>query len=247
MGYGCDNEPSYMKRSIPFVFVLILVTGFISFVVAGPYSRDLVSKDKWFCEIEKLTEMDKVSPPPQGGVVFVGSSSIRMWKSLESDFPDIPVIRRGFGGSHMSDALYFADRIVIAYKPGAVVLYEGDNDLQDGKSIESITREYQLFCERIHQSLPDCQIHFIAVKASLARWENREKIQAFNQSIRQFSAQDSRLKFIDVFQPMLGDDGLPRKSLLDSDDLHLSSEGYKLWTQVIRQSLDSADRSPNSR
>lgn len=236
-----------MKRSILFHFVLILVTGFISVVVAGPYSRDIVSNDKWFCEIQKFTENDKVSPPPQGGVVFVGSSSIRMWKSLESNLPDYPVIRRGFGGSHMSDALYFADRIVIAYKPGTVVIYEGDNDLQDGKSIESITQDYRRFCQRVHQSLPDCHIHFISVKASLARWNNRERIRALNQSIREFCAQDNRLKFIDVFQPMLGDDGMPEKSFLDKDDLHLSAAGYRLWTRVIRESLDSAHQSPSAK
>lgn len=201
-------------------------------------SRDIVTQEKWFDEIQKFADADIKNPPPQNSIVFVGSSSIRKWASLESDFPEYSVVRRGFGGSHMSDALYFCDRIVLPYKPKAVIVYEGDNDLNSGKSGEDILNDYQHFCRLVHAENPDCKIIFISVKASISRWELRDKIRSFNQSVKSWSDSDDRLGYVDAFDTMLGDDGRPRPELLDKDNLHLSPDGYKLWTSLVKSELN---------
>ena len=91
-------------------------------------------------EIRAFEQADIVSPPPANPVLFVGSSSIRVWPDLPGDFPDYPVMNRGFGGSQMSDVLYYFDRIVAPYDPAIILVYEGDNDLAAGKSFAHLSR-----------------------------------------------------------------------------------------------------------
>jgi lysophospholipase L1-like esterase len=192
---------------------------------------------RWEPDIRKFEDADRTSPPPAGAVLFVGSSSIVKWTSLAQDFPDLKTIRRGFGGSELSDTLYYADRIILPYRPSTVVVYAGDNDLANGRLPEAVFMDYLALVRKIHRALPETRIAFIAVKPSLKRWNLIEQVRRTNELVRTRAASDPRLMFIDIATPMLGTDGKPRPELFVNDGLHLSPEGYALWTRVVGAAL----------
>lgn len=192
---------------------------------------------KWEPEIQKFEAADRASPPPKGAVLFVGSSSFRLWATLAEDFSGIPVINRGFGGSEMEYLVRYADRIILPYGPRAVVVYAGDNDLAKGKAPERVLAEYRALVEKIRAAMPDVPIGFVAVKASIKRWPMADKIRSLNAAVAEYSAGQKGLFFVDVFTPMLGADGTPRKELFVKDGLHLSREGYALWAALIRSEM----------
>lgn len=191
----------------------------------------------WEDDIRKFEQADSLQPPPQGAVLFVGSSSIRLWETLSEDFPDQQVINRGFGGCELADVVHFADRIILPYKPRTVVVYAGDNDMANGKKPEQIVTDYKQLVRLIHQGLPQTRIGYISIKPSLARWNLADKIRKTNSLIKKYSSHDRLLTYIDIFTPMLGKDGTPRKELLAQDGLHLNSEGYALWTERVKRAL----------
>lgn len=195
--------------------------------------------ERWAKAIDELTQNDATQPPEPGGVVFVGSSSIVGWNSLKEDFPAENVIQRGFGGSELEDSVAYADRIVIPYKPRVVVLYSGDNDLASGETPEEVLGDFRDFVEKVHEALPETRIVFIAMKPSGSRWSLREKYEQANALIAAECAQQpDKLRFVDVWAPMLGGDGTPRPELFVKDRLHLSPAGYALWTDLVAPELE---------
>jgi len=189
--------------------------------------------NKWEAEIKKFEEADRQQAPPRGAVVFVGSSSIRMWKDVAEDFPETKVVNRGFGGSELSDSTYFADRIVLPYQPRMVVLYAGDNDLAAGKSPQQVFEAYKAFVSRVRAKLPDVKIAFISIKPSLARVKLMEQMRTANELIRGYAATGKNLVFIDVFTPMLNAEGQPRPELFIQDGLHMNRKGYDIWRSAV--------------
>ncbi len=196
------------------------------------------SPTRWEKDIQAFEAQDRQNPPPKDPILFVGSSSIRMWNVKES-FPDLPVMNRGFGGSEISDSVYYANRIVVPYKPKTVVFYAGDNDLALGKTPEQVCEDFKGFVKIVHDTLPETRIIFISIKPSIARWKIVDKGQKANELIRDFFKQDTLFDYVDAGTPILGNDGQPRKELFVSDGLHLNGEGYKLWTSILRPHLDS--------
>lgn len=184
-------------------------------------------------EIRRFEEADRQQPPRAGGVLFIGSSSIRLWKSLAADFPAVRAVNRGFGGSHIEDSVDFAERIVFRHRPRLIVMYAGDNDLESGKSPATVSEDFEKFVAAIRRKLPRTRVAFIAVKPSPARWHLADKAREANRLIKEFTAKDRRLDYIDVFTPMLGTDGRPRAELFVEDRLHLSEAGYALWRSVV--------------
>ena len=184
-------------------------------------------------EIRAFEAADHKHPPPPDAVLFVGSSSIRLWDTLAKDFPDVPVINRGFGGSQIADSTHYADRIVIPYHPRRIVLYAGDNDIAAGKSPAQVRDDFRAFVEKVRASLTDVPISFISIKPSLARWPLIDKIREANRLVQQLAGEEKGVEYVDVFTPMLGPDGKPRPELFRKDGLHMNRKGYQLWTSVI--------------
>ena len=161
-------------------------------------------------EIQAFEQSDSASPPPKDAVLFVGSSSIRMWTTLADDFPGVPVLNRGFGGSKIAHSTKYADRIVIPCNPKTIVFYAGDNDIAGGRSPEQVLADYKAFVEKIRAALPDTRILFISIKPSIARWKLVDQIREANRLVKAFSESSDKLGFIDIFPQMLGSDGKPR-------------------------------------
>ncbi len=193
-------------------------------------------------DILAFEEQDKESSPPENAILCYGSSSIRFWhKHLAEDLSPLTVIPRGFGGSNMNDALFFADRVVIPAKPRAILLYEGDNDIGQKIPPEKILETFQSFVDKIHSKLPDTRIYVIAVKPSILRWRMWPTIQETNQLLSEVCAKNPQLTFIDIASPMLTNEGLPRKELFCNDRLHMNRQGYEIWRDTIRPVLITSE------
>ena len=214
---------------------LVMIFWAVAFTAIGQGLQS--PENKWETEIKKFEEADRQNPPPKGAVLFVGSSSIRLWQSLGKDFPGIKVINRGFGGSELADSTFYVDRIVIPYRPKMVVLYAGDNDLASGKTPQQVFEDYKAFVGRVHQKLPATRIAFISIKPSPARASLLQSMKDANGMIKAYATHARKLIYIDVFTPMLGKDGSPRPELFGPDRLHMNSEGYRLWKTVVAPSI----------
>jgi lysophospholipase L1-like esterase len=210
-----------------------LATGCASAPEAGAPEASAPPDDRWEADISAFEATDREDPPAAGGVVFVGSSSIRMWDTLGEDLEGLNVINRGFGGSEMSDALRYLDRIVLPYRPRMVVVYAGDNDLWAGESPEGVASEFRQLVDRIHDELPETRVAFIAVKPSLARWSIADRMERANALVSEYAAEHPLVDYIDVYTPMLGTDGTPRPDLFVDDGLHLNARGYDIWESVV--------------
>ena len=189
-------------------------------------------------EIQAFVEYDRKTTPPAGGVLFVGSSSIRLWPTAER-FPRLTVINRGFGGSHISDVHHYLERTVLPYSPDIIVFYAGDNDIQAGKTPARVLADYQQFVERVHAARAGTDIIYIPIKPSLARWDKWPLIQEANAAVRRYAEGNPRLHYADVVPPMLGPDGRPRAELLVEDGLHMTPLGYDIWTDVVGRSIEA--------
>jgi lysophospholipase L1-like esterase len=206
---------------------------------AGPLRASTPAQaDKWAKEMAAFEDQDR-KDPAVGGIVFVGSSSIRLW-DLQKSFPGLPAINRGFGGSVIADSVAHADRLVIVHKPAIVIFYAGDNDIAAGITPEQVLRDYKAFVSKVHAALPATRIAFIGIKPSIQRWALVGKVRAANALVREYAGTDDRLGFIDVDGPMLGWDEKPRKDLFIEDGLHMTPKGYEIWTTLVRPFVELA-------
>lgn len=171
-------------------------------------------------------------------ILFTGSSSVRFWRSLEEDFPNVNVLNRGFGGSHFSDLIYFSDQLILQYLPKKIFIYEGDNDIAAGKSVDSIFMDAEYLIKKIRRTLPDAEIHFIAPKPSVARWELKDLYLTLIDKFRVWSAKDPKLYFVDVWTPMCDENGNVFTDIFITDNLHMNAKGYDIWEKVVRPYLD---------
>lgn len=199
---------------------------------------------QWNADIAAFQAADKTHPPPPGAVLFIGSSSIRFWKTLAGDFPEVKTINRGFGGSEIDDATFFADRIVAPYHPRAIVMYAGDNDLADGDSPAYVRDDFAAFVRKARSLDPNVPIAFIAIKPSTARKALLPQIREANALIRAWCAAHPGTTYLDVFTPMLGPDGQPQAKWFIADGLHMNRKGYALWIGIVKAWLD---RTPAAR
>lgn len=188
-------------------------------------------------EINDFTASDAAMPPARGEILFLGSSSIRLWKTLSKDLPDLPVLNRGFGGSQVIDSVNYADRIVFPYKPRHIVLYAGGNDINAKKSPEQVFADFRSFVAKVHARLPRTRISYISIAPNPARWSQIIQVREANRLIEEFTRTDKRLGFINVFPHMLGADGQPKPDIFVDDRLHMNARGYEIWRRVVGDHL----------
>jgi lysophospholipase L1-like esterase len=223
-------------RSTVHLAILLLVGACARAVPAQSRDAPAAPADhptRFEAEIRAFEAADRASPPPLGVVVFVGSSSIKNWTDVAADFPSVPVLNRGFGGSTLADVVYYADRIVLRYQPRLVVLYAGDNDLAEGRTPERVVGDYRAFVARLKSAWPRARVAFVSIKPSPSRRAYIDRARETNQRIRAEIARDSLQAYVDVFTPMLDATGQPRPELFEADSLHLTPAGYLLWRSLL--------------
>lgn len=212
-------------------------------------ARDyLAAKDRWHNELAAFARADQERFPAPGGVVFVGSSTVRMWTRLAQDFPRVPagVVNRGFGGSTLNDCSLFARDLVVRYKPRQVVVYAGDNDLAEGRTPLQVLDSFARFANAVRAELPDTRISFVSVKPSPSREQLLPQIRETNHVLSAYLNLLPNSEFIDIYTPMLGADGRPRMELFRGDRLHMTDEGYRLWQSVIGPHLPAMAPAPTA-
>lgn len=195
------------------------------------------SSTQWEREISAFEKHDQASPPPKGAVVFVGSSSIRLWKDLGTTFLPKLVLNRGFGGSEIRDSTYFVSRIITPYQPRMVVLYAGDNDIAAGRTANETFNDFKEFAKAVRSQVPEAKIVFISIKPSPLRWKFVSIVEDANTQIKDFIHKQKHMVYIDVFHPMLGKDGQPRPEFYKEDKLHPTEACYALWRKIIGKYL----------
>lgn len=222
------HRPIAAFRHLPGVLLAALV-----FAVALPVGAKPPPPSVWQGAIDAFVAHDRQHPPPQHGVLFIGSSSIRFWTTLKQDFPGVPVVRRGFGGSAIADATHYAGRIVVPYHPRLIVMYAGDNDIAEGLTPATVVAHFKAFVARVHRDLPHTAIAFISIKPSLARFAMWPAMRKANLGIRDWAATRPDVRYIDIATPMLGTDGHPRPDLFRPDGLHMVRKGYRVWIRAV--------------
>lgn len=196
-----------------------------------------VASADWSKEMAAFATEDAAGTLAPGGVLFVGSSSIRLWKTLAADFSGVAVLNRGFGGSHIADSIVHFGRLVAPHKPRLVVFYAGTNDIAAGRSPEEVASDFREFCGLLHAALPDTRVVFISVQMSPLRWALREKFALANAYVAAFCAADPRRSFLHTNPFFLTADGEPRTELYSEDRLHMSPAGYAVWRRLLEPLL----------
>ena len=198
---------------------------------------DIHEPEVYADDIAGFKKADQANPPAAGGVLFLGSSSIRGW-DLGKFFPGMNALNRGYGGSYISDSIFYADQILLPYKPRSVVFYAGDNDLAAGKNPEQVFNDYKEMAAIIGRNLPETDFIFVAIKPSIARFNLIENIRLVNGWIEEYCKGNPRFFYLDIDTPMIGDDGKPRPELFKDDGLHMNDAGYTIWSDLLRPMLE---------
>jgi len=210
-----------MKSNL--LILLLLIIGAINLPAQDPCRFD--EEIKGFNELPVSGDKDLV--------VFTGSSSVRMWEFLDKDCHEMQVINSGFGGSHMSDLLFFLDQTVLRFRPAAVYIYEGDNDISAEKNPNDIMETTKQVVHKLLALNPAIKIHFISAKPSPSRWKFKAPYEAFNGLLKDYADGHPQLFYIDVWNPMLDNQGRPISDIFIEDSLHMNRKGYLIWKEVI--------------
>ena len=218
-------------RYAPALAAALLVVGLVSTAAAQGTS----DPSRWSDAIAAFDA--EAASRPSGAIVLTGSSSFARWRTMEEDLKPLTVVPRGFGGSTMADVLHYVDRLVMPYKPRAVVIYEGDNDTFYGVSPQKIAGQLEEIISKIHTAQPDTRVYVLSVKPSLARVQVWEKAQETSEFYKKIVAGDDRLHFIDVATPLLKADGTVMDDVFVDDGLHLNDKGNRIWATAIKSVL----------
>jgi len=201
--------------------------------LAPPTAKSAVQHRRWQAAIDAFAAEDRLHAPEPGGVLFVGSSSIRLWDSLQSQFKDVRVVQRGFGGSRLFDCAEHVQALVVPYKPRLVVLYAGDNDLVEGRTPHDVLASLRAFVEGVRSALPGTRIAYMSIKPSPLRAALLPLVREANGLARAYLSSDPELTYVDVFTEMLDPEGQPRRELFQPDALHLNARGYLIWQAAL--------------
>jgi lysophospholipase L1-like esterase len=195
-------------------------------------------------EIDAFEAADARNPPEKGGIVFTGSSSIRML-SLPKVFPGLKALNRGFGGSHISEVNHYLDRCVLRYEPSTVVFYCGGNDVWDKKSPDQVEEDFTEFRTRLFAKVPEARLIVMAIRPSPARVSIREVEAAMNLRFRKAAEADKRITYVaGSWDRFLEDAGKPEPELFIKDGLHMSDAGYAIWKELLTPLLEKPAAAP---
>ena len=196
-------------------------------------------KPAFWEDVQDFKKADSVAFPPKNAILFIGSSSITMWKEVQQDFPGYKIINRGFGGSTLLDQIRFVKEVVFPYNPKQVIIYCGENDLNASDTVDGndvANRFYRLFT-LIRKKFPRVQISYISMKPSPSRQLLLKKMRSGNDLIKKYLSAKKRTAFIDVYKEMIDDEGKPRADLFLDDNLHMNKTGYAIWKKAIEPYL----------
>jgi lysophospholipase L1-like esterase len=228
------NHIHLNRKGFYAVYLILLLSFSSSFLSFGQdpkrFQKEIDTIDLKYHKYHKKIKTDNL-------IIFTGSSSVKGWTNLKDYFPSKNIINTGFGGSQMSDLLYYCDSLIIKYKPVQVFVYEGDNDIAAGKKPSEIIKDAEALFNKITSGIPGVQIVIISVKPSVLRWKLKDDYISLNNSYKNLSNTHKNIKYVDVWTPLLGKDGNPKKEIYISDSLHINKIGYDIWAEKIKSYL----------
>lgn len=188
-------------------------------------------------EVNNFDRLDSLEQVKPGANLFVGSSSIRLWKDMADYFPGAYVVNRAFGGSTFADLLHYADRAIMPYKPAKIFIYEGDNDISFGVPTDTIFKQAKTLRKKIAVAFPGVPVVFISAKPSISKWHLKDKYIALNKLLKRYASKEKLTSFADVWTPMLDKDGVVFQDIFLKDNLHMKAAGYQIWQKVLEPYL----------
>ena len=209
----------------------------VCFLISG---KTVAQTNPFEKEIAAFEAKDAANKPVTGQILLYGSSTIRMWTSCETDFAikNLKVVNRGFGGSQTHHANFFFERVVVPHQPKYIFFYEGDNDINAGKSVDSVFMEYKIFVQKVKTQLPDTKVVIFSIKPSPSRIKHFDRQKELNKRLEKWAKWTKNVYFIDIFPEMLNKEGKPNAQLFKSDMLHMKPEGYVIWTKEVQKMLN---------
>ena len=218
-------NPMKATRIIIPIASLILLVGFQAVNSQDP--------ERLIEQVEALSNAEYNFPENEDIVLFTGSSTIRMWDNVQSYFPDHNVINNGFGGSQMSDLLYYYEELILKISPHVIFIYEGDNDIADKKRPSGIIKTTKELVGKIKTDLPETEIILISPKPSIRRWDLTPKYERLNRKLSKYCEKTQSLEFADVWSAMLDEEGMVYQDIFLGDGLHMNEKGYDIWVPVL--------------
>jgi lysophospholipase L1-like esterase len=197
----------------------------------------------WYEDEVKRLEAERLNYKYTPETIFYGSSSIRMWDTLYTDFADYKPANLGYGGSTLAACVWYFDRILLPLNPKRIVFYAGDNDIGDGRHPEEIFIFFQQLMARVVATYPGIPFAYISIKPSIARWNLNESIKYANKLISNELKKYPDAQYIDVYSQMINSAGKPRHELFLQDGLHMSTRGYDIWKPLVLNYLQSLSAS----
>ncbi len=213
--------------------ISLLILGFL--ISVGIYAQE---KTPFYDEIKAFKKADSLNMPQKGGILFVGSSSLRKWTDLEKLYKNYGAINRGFGGSTLANAIYYADDVIFPYQPKQIIIYSGENDIAEGASPEITFDRFKILFELIRKKIPYVTVSFISIKPSVSREKMMPQMLKANELIRVYLSAKAKTNFIDVYHLMLQSNGKPMNDIFLADNLHMNQKGYNIWIKAIKPYLN---------
>ncbi|MCX6316512.1 MAG: GDSL-type esterase/lipase family protein [Bacteroidetes bacterium] len=211
------------------VSILIAFVLLHTILIAQPYAE----------EIRAFKEKDSIAMPAKGQILLAGSSSFTLWRDVQNYFPAYPILNRGFGGSSLTDLIYYAEEVIFKYEPKQIIIYCGENDFAGNDTLypaQVAQRFFDLFA-MIRARYKKVPIAYISMKPSPARQHLMPKFNVANVMIRNFLKKKKRTTYIDVYHKMLDKDGKPMTDIFGPDNLHMNAKGYAIWKELIEPVL----------
>jgi len=227
-----------------FIYTVFILLSFCSTLFGQRWHEaHLKRMEKYQYQVDEYLKQDHVQRPDTGQILFIGSSSFRIWgNGIQEAFPRYKVFNRAFGGSHLYDVLQFFESLVVSYKPIQILLYEGDNDIPSGMTAQEYVEDVITFVRMVEIKLPQTEVVLVSIKPSPARlkWE-KEYLEA-NRLMRDFADRKTKVRYVDITQSMYDNDGQLRKELYAPDMIHLNKDGYTIWQTLIQPYLSKKAR-----
>lgn len=185
-------------------------------------------------EIKAFRKQDSIQKPQDGMLLFIGSSSFRLWKDVKLDFNNSNILNRAFGGATLLDLIYFQKDIALNYKPKKIFIYCGENDIASSDKVtpKMVFKRYKTFYKTLRKQFPDTPIIVVSLKPAISRWQMKDRMMATNKLIQGFMKNKKNAVFVDIWDAML-ENGEPKKDIFKEDNLHMNSKGYAIWIEKM--------------